>query len=146
MKDIQRRQATQADYDFLHDLHQQTFRLYVEQTWGWDDQQQVELFRQSHQNLDESPFEILCLEEKEIGCIAIEDKGDFLFLDYIAILPDYQNRGLGTQLIGELLELGKSRGIQVRLNVIKVNPARKLYERLGFQVVGSDEYRYYMTA
>lgn len=144
MKDIQRRQATQTDYVFLHELHQQTFRLYVEQTWGWDEQQQVELFRQSHQNLDESPFEILCLEKKEIGCIAIEDNGDSLFLDYIAILPIYQNRGLGTQLISELLELGKIRKIPVRLNVIKVNPARKLYERLGFQIVGSDEYRYYM--
>jgi len=146
MQYVHTRKATEADYNFLYGLHQQTFRLYVEQTWGWDEQQQAELFRQSRQDLDESHFEILCFEEEDIGCVAIEDKGDRLFLDYIAILPAYQGKGFGSQWIGDLLKKSASKGIPVQLNVLKVNPARKLYERLGFRVVGSDEYRYHMLA
>lgn len=32
------------------------------------------------------------------------------------------------------------------MNVLKVNPVKGLYERLGFAVSGEDEYRYFMAA
>jgi ribosomal protein S18 acetylase RimI-like enzyme len=88
----------------------------------------------------------LCCGKEDIGCIAIEDKGNYLSLNYIAILPAYQGQGIGAKLIGDLLKETASKGIPLQLNVLKVNPARKLYERLGFRVIGEDEYRYCMLA
>jgi hypothetical protein len=35
------RQATPADYDFLHDLHMATMEPDVTPVWGWDEQTQV---------------------------------------------------------------------------------------------------------
>jgi len=32
----------------------------------------------------------------------------------------------------------------VRLNVVKVNPARRLYERLGFRITNEDDRKFYM--
>jgi hypothetical protein len=32
----------------------------------------------------------------------------------------------------------------VTLGVVKINPARRLYERLGFRVTHDDEYKFYM--
>jgi hypothetical protein len=43
-----------------------------------------------------------------------------------------------------MIAQGNEREIPVCLNVLKVNPARSLYERLGFRVVGGDEHRHYM--
>jgi hypothetical protein len=39
-----------------------------------------------------------------------------------------------------------TRGVPVRLNVLKVNPARALYKRLGFAVVGEDDVRWFMES
>src|SRR5579862_7110897 len=97
--DLEFRPATEADYAFLFDLHRQTFRLYVEQTWGWDEAVQAEIVRREFAG---SSFRIIRYQGKDIGCICIEDHGDHLFLDHIAILPDYQNRGIGTRLVHDL--------------------------------------------
>jgi ribosomal protein S18 acetylase RimI-like enzyme len=52
----------------------------------------------------------------------------------IALLPEHLNRGIGTQLISELLAEAASAGLPVTIHVKSSNPARHLYERLGFQL------------
>lgn len=53
----------------------------------------------------------------------------------IAVLPDYSNRGIGTRLLHLLLDDARSVYPAVELSVRSTNPARRLYERLGFVVV-----------
>jgi ribosomal protein S18 acetylase RimI-like enzyme len=43
-------------------------------------------------------------------------------------------------LIAEAEQLNQA----VYLNVVKINPARRLYERLGFQVIHEDDRKFYM--
>ena len=52
------------------------------------------------------------------------------------IVPSAQGRGLGTALVRLVLDEAAGRGLPVRLSVLANNPARGLYERLGFQVTG----------
>jgi ribosomal protein S18 acetylase RimI-like enzyme len=59
---------------------------------------------------------------------------DHDFLDVIALSPEAQRRGIGSQLIRELMEDARARGVPMRLSVLLNNPARGLYERLGFRV------------
>ncbi len=132
-----------GDLQFLWELHEKTFRTYVEATWGWDEPWQRQNFRDTR---DLSRYEIIVRKGQDIGCIRIDDQQDLLFLDYIALLPKYQNQGFGTELVREILTRAARRGVPVRLRILKVNPARALYERLGFQVVGGDEFRHYMEA
>jgi len=56
----------------------------------------------------------------------------------IALLPDYHGGGLGTALLGDVLERADARGLATELHVEHFNPAQRLYRRLGFQVVGED--------
>ena len=51
---------------------------------------------------------------------------------------------MGTHLVQQVIALSEQRRIPVQLQVLKVNPARQLYERLGFRVTGGDEYRHFM--
>lgn len=53
----------------------------------------------------------------------------------IAVLPEYRGKGIGSDLIKQLFELAKDRYMQISLSVSEENPARSLYERMGFQTV-----------
>lgn len=136
MSCLQTRKTTASDFDFIYDLHRQTFYSYVEQTWGWQEEVQCAGMREEFDSL---LFEIACYQSTDIGVISVIEKEDVLFLNYLAILPLYQGKGFGTQILHKLLEQAAERGISVKLNVMRVNPAKTLYERVGFRMVSSDE-------
>lgn len=56
----------------------------------------------------------------------------------IAILPDRRGAGIGTHLLATLLELADREARPCQLEVLRDNPARRLYERLGFRVTDDD--------
>lgn len=53
----------------------------------------------------------------------------------VATHPQAQGRGIATALVGALLERSSRRGEQAFLHVRANNPARRLYERLGFRAL-----------
>lgn len=54
----------------------------------------------------------------------------------ITVLPKYLGCGVGTLLLQHLLETAKQRYPRVVLSVRATNPAKRLYERMGFVVTG----------
>jgi ribosomal protein S18 acetylase RimI-like enzyme len=53
----------------------------------------------------------------------------------IAVLPEYRDRGIGSQLVLHLFEHLKKSYSTVSLSVSLENPALRLYQRLGFEIV-----------
>jgi len=53
----------------------------------------------------------------------------------IAVLPEYIGKGLGTQLLTHVLQAAGHAFPAVVLSVRSTNPARRLYEKLGFVIV-----------
>ena len=70
-----------------------------------------------------------------IGRLYVARWEDEIRIMDIALLPEHRGHGIGTALLRALLdeaaEAGKRLSIHVELN----NPARRLYERLGFAPV-----------
>jgi ribosomal protein S18 acetylase RimI-like enzyme len=66
------------------------------------------------------------------------------YLYALRVKPAYQNRGLGRQLIQAAEERLRARGMDVStIGVAKDNMrAQKLYERMGYQIVGEDPGRW----
>jgi ribosomal protein S18 acetylase RimI-like enzyme len=70
----------------------------------------------------------------------VEDKG-FAYLDdetpelAVAVSPEHRGRGVGTALLKRLLSEASALFPAVALSVSPDNPARRLYERLGFETV-----------
>lgn len=63
----------------------------------------------------------------------------------ISLLPEYRGRGIGTELLNSLLSLLCEKGFrQVSLSVQKQNPAFRLYERAGFQILEEKGTEYLM--
>jgi ribosomal protein S18 acetylase RimI-like enzyme len=64
----------------------------------------------------------------------VDEPPEPLYLARVALLPAFQGRGIGSLLVRELQERGAREGRAVTLSVFEINPARRLYERLGFRV------------
>ncbi len=57
----------------------------------------------------------------------------------LAVSPDYRGRGIGTQLLTQVLIMAQEKFPAVSLSVRSDNPVTRLYERSGFvKVAGSD--------
>jgi ribosomal protein S18 acetylase RimI-like enzyme len=67
-----------------------------------------------------------------------------LLMDGIAVRHDFRGQGIGSQLLNMIYEFAASNGFDhVRLEVVDTNPrAQKLYERVGFQAVKSEQFPY----
>jgi len=135
------RQATEADYTFIYHLHRATMKDYVAQTWGWDEAVQEVMFKE---RFDPGRSWIIVVDGRDVGRLSIEQRIDTLFLGNLQILPEEQGHGLGTAIIKAILARAYDAGIPVSLQVLKVNPARRLYERLGFVVSGETATHYLM--
>lgn len=141
LQSIRYRPALEDDVDFLYALHVATMKEYVDKTWGWDDAVQESIFRK---NYDPAGIEIIKYEGKEMGMLSIEERDDDIFLRVIEIHPAYQNRGITTSIIKQMIADGVQKKKPIRLRVLKVNPAKKLYERLGFSVIEETPTHYIM--
>ena len=56
----------------------------------------------------------------------------------VCVLPGYRGAGLGAELVGAAVAEARRRGLPaLSLSVEEGNPARRLYERLGFRPAGA---------
>jgi len=55
-----------------------------------------------------------------------------------------QRQGIGTEVMRRLIAEASPTGRAVELAVVKINPALRLYERLGFRVTHEDDHKFYM--
>ncbi|MDQ2745250.1 MAG: GNAT family N-acetyltransferase [Chloroflexota bacterium] len=135
------RAANESDREWLRWLHHATMRDAVDSMWGWDEKHQDTLFDSGFSPPNQ---QIIQVEARDVGVIAVTRRPSELFLDNIQIVPDCQGQGLGTALISDLQGQARDEGIPVGLRVIVSNRARMLYGRLGFVVTGQSDTHYYL--
>lgn len=80
-----------------------------------------------------------------IGCIALRAEAGGRLLEHFYIDPAYQNRGIGSRVLGAVLEKDEAKDAVVRLNVLQGSPARRLYERFGFRAYSEDAVDVFMS-
>ncbi len=86
-------------------------------------------------------YMVIEIDKKVVGCLHTTKHEDGILLDEIYIEKEYQNHGLGTHLIKNLIQVEK----RIYLWVYKENKiAYSLYKKLGFKVIDETESRYYM--
>jgi GNAT superfamily N-acetyltransferase len=88
---------------------------------------------------------IIQVDGADVGWLQVVPKDDEYFLGSLFLEAGFQRRGTGTEVMKRVLDEGARRGQPVRLAVVKFNPARRLYERLGFRVTHEDDLKVYMS-
>ena len=80
-------------------------------------------------------FDVICVDGVEAGRLYLDRHPDDIRIMDIALLPEYRGRGVGGRLLRSVQAEGRATGRRVSIHIERFNPARRLYERLGFAVV-----------
>ena len=140
--DIRLREAVIGDADFVFRVVEMTMRAYIEQVWGSFSEEMTRA--NIAKSIASGIYSIIEADGMDAGVFAVEREDTHIQLAQIFILPSHQNRGIGTRLVRGLIAEARVARKPLRLRVLSVNPARRLYEREGFRVTEATPERYYM--
>lgn len=134
------RREVDGDVDFLR-------RLYISLRWDelvdveWSDDQKIAFLQSQFDNqrfhygkyYSQGDFAIIERHGEAIGRLYLfRSRREIRIVD-IGLLPEWRAQGLGTLLLKSVLAEGQTAGQKVSINVEVFNPARRLYDRLGFK-------------
>jgi ribosomal protein S18 acetylase RimI-like enzyme len=134
------RPATEADVPYLIALRERTMTQHQVASGAVpsdSERQQRVRFR----------FECASIIERAgepVGLLKVAREGLDWQLIQIQLAPELQGQGIGRALIVELIDEARTRGASLSLHVLSANPARHLYERLGFRIVAEQDHGYLM--
>jgi ribosomal protein S18 acetylase RimI-like enzyme len=77
-------------------------------------------------------------EERLVGAVAVRVADDGLDIDRLVVVPDAHRRGVGSALVSAVLDRAAGRPTTVSTGRDN-QPARRLYERLGFAPTGDEQ-------
>jgi ribosomal protein S18 acetylase RimI-like enzyme len=110
-------------------------RVYVGQTYGWEDADQRQRFREAFAS---RRFRVLVDDAGGIvASFFVEVRSKEHFLSSIEVAAGHRSCGIGSALVHRFVRAAHDAGVKATLQVLKTNPrARELYARLGFVVTG----------
>src|SRR5262245_17796181 len=130
---IETRQATVNDTDLLWSVFRASMEDYITQTRGeWNEEREESQFRNQ---LDLAASRVISSNHLEVGFIMAPIIEGALWIHTLCIALEHQNRGIGTEWIRSVIAEAEKQEMELFLSVLKVNRARRLYERLGFKVI-----------
>ncbi|WP_423382401.1 GNAT family N-acetyltransferase [Burkholderia sp. LMG 32019] len=127
---IDLRPASTTDLPFLLTLRQLTMTEHLQRAGVPSDDAAHD--RRIRANFDDAM--IVCKDDEAIGLLKVTRATDEWHVHQIQILPAHQGRGIGEAVLNALLADAARARVPVSLSVLHGNPARRLYERLGFRV------------
>ena len=141
MKRVTLRPASPEDEGFLLRVYAST-RLEELAPLGWSDADRDAFLREQgmaqHHHYRtyyrDVAYNLICIDGQPAGRLYIACWPSEMRLMDIALLPAHRNAGVGTTLMDELIKEAAGRKVPLSLHVESFNPARRLYERLGFRL------------
>jgi len=113
----------------------------VQELTVWDEQEQRARFAAQWKREE---VRIISLDGKDVGWLQVAELPTEIRLQKFFVSPQYQQSGIGSEILSTLLATWRSTGKKIVLRVLKNNPARRLYERLGFSVVAEESVTFRM--
>lgn len=81
-------------------------------------------------------FSLVLCDGAPVGRLYVGRWREEIRLVDVALLPEHRGAGIGTRLLRRLFAEAEAAGKPVRIHVEQMNPALRLYERLGFRRIG----------
>ncbi|MFN8616883.1 MAG: GNAT family N-acetyltransferase [Dehalococcoidia bacterium] len=136
------RPANPEAFEVLYALHRASMERYVTETWGnWD-----EPFQRRHfADFWPAGCQAIVVAGETAGFLDLLDREGVVWVGNIELAPRWQGRGIGSSILREIQRDAAARGRTVGLQVLKVNPARGLYLRLGFRDNGESATHHQMS-
>lgn len=138
------RAYTLEDEPFLFDLYAST-RADELKVVPWTDEQKLQFLRMQFKarrahyeaHYPNARHDIITTSSGQpLGRLLVYETRDAICIVDIAMMPESRGKGIGTCLIRRLQEEAATKNKPLRMHVEQMNPALRLYQRLGFKVSG----------
>ncbi len=124
------RRATESDYDFCYGVTRENmYELFCRHWGGWVD-------AEFKKGLDLNRTRVILVCGEPAGYIGAGIREGAVYIDNIQMSSKHQGKGIGRAVLLCLADENSSR--PMRLTTFVDNPAKRLYERLGFAVLSQE--------
>jgi GNAT superfamily N-acetyltransferase len=134
------RPALPEDFDYCERLYFAEMER-INRELKLDRDLQVASFRRQWQA---TQVRIIMLDDADIGWLQSTTRDGAFFLGQLFVEASRLRRGIGTAVMNRLIGEATRARQAMTLGVVKSNPAKRLYERLGFHVTNEDDRKFYM--
>jgi GNAT superfamily N-acetyltransferase len=134
--------AASGDDEFARETYYATMRWIIERLFGWNQAEQDASFASQFRPDD---ARLIMMDDQRVGWIQTEQSSSAVTLHQFYVVPALQRRGIGTQVLRMVIREARDQGKPLKVAVVKISPAKALYDRHGFRVTHEDEYKYYMS-
>ena len=108
-------------------------KWYIEKIYGWDTDIQREKTKHEIEN-HKKDMRIIEVDDNDIGVTTFYEENNEYVVGLIIVHPDYRGKGVATNIIKKYIDIAKKNNKNIKIKTYKLNPAKKLYERLGFKI------------
>ena len=137
------RPVTDADRDFLLAVYASTREEELAQV-AWEEGAREAFLEQQFRaqdahyraNYPGATLDVIEVDGERAGRLYVHRGEDDIRIMDIALAPHFRGRGIGTALLRELMYEAGSSNRSLSIHVELQNPARSLYDRLGFVPAG----------
>lgn len=141
---VELRSCDTADEGFLQQVYASSRADELAQLADWTKQQKQEfisfqfLAQHTHyrEHYPDASYDLILVAGEPAGRLYVDVSNSEVRLMDIALLPGFRGKGIGKNLVREVMRQAEELGAFVSLHVEEHNPARLLYESLGFRETG----------
>lgn len=139
---IDYRPISDSDLPFLFEVYGSTRAEELAPT-GWTTEMKVQFLQHQfgaqhdhyQRHYPDAEWLVILRGADSVGRLYVEEWPSQIRLIDIAILPDFRGQGLGSAILSDLRDWASEKAKPLTIHVEKSNPARSLYDRMGFAFV-----------
>jgi ribosomal protein S18 acetylase RimI-like enzyme len=121
------RPATADDYAYCYRLTKRNMQdLFCKHWGGW-------VPAKFRKGFVVENIAMVIIAGKRAGYLSVIKEPISIYIDNIQLSPAWQGQGIGTSLLNRLFDTHSR--VSIRLTTFEDNPAKRLYERMGFVVL-----------
>ena len=140
---IKLKKCNYDDWKFILKLKRLSMKWYIEKIYGWDINFQIQKTKLEINKFIDT-MKIIVMNNKSIGVTNFFEDNNEYVIGLILIHPNYQRKGIGTEIIKNYINIAKKEKKTIKLSTYKYNLAKKLYERLCFIQFNEDDTHIYL--
>jgi GNAT superfamily N-acetyltransferase len=142
---VELRRADEGDWNFLGRVYASTRKEELAAV-PWSPEQKTAFLMQQFaaqrthydRHYADATTDVILVDGEPAGRLMVRRAEHEILIVDIALLPEHRSRGIGTLLLGPIMEEAAAQGVRLTIHVERMNPALRLYQRLGFEEVDDD--------
>ena len=133
-----------SDAETLVQMRIRAMRESLERIGRFDPQRARDRFLSS---FEPSECKFILIDGVSVGFVVVRLVESHLVLDHLYVVPEHQNKGIGSAVLGSVLKDADTRSVAVKLGALRDSDSNRFYQRHGFVKTAETEWDiYYVRA